>query len=206
MRLDRLVFSFASLVALAVVACSSSGSGSADAGTQSTNPGGGTSGNSGGGNGGSGNTGGSGNPGGGGGGDTGSSSGGQGTAGTSDGGGGGQQCPTSSEADCKNAGSQCLNCCSCFHQHGVTTFDQSIANCACQASVCRQQCANSLCAQNPTSPSQGDACDNCVNAALQPDAGAGCMQQVVIACNADRDCVGLLQCVNGSNSGGSGCP
>lgn len=199
MRADRFVF-FVAMLFSSVSACSSNSPGSSgsalDGGSHTGSGGGGAGTGSGSGNGSGGNPGNGGNPGGGGG-NPGN------TAGASD--GGASSCaPATTDQDCKSQGSSCLNCCSCFHQEGVQTFDVAIANCVCQSSVCQSQCSKTLCAQNPTAPQQGDTCDQCVSAALQPDAGAGCEKQVVVACNANRDCVELLQCVNGAQKGG-GC-
>jgi hypothetical protein len=80
----------------------------------------------------------------------------------------------------------------------VLTYDQAIANCVCQGSVCSAQCGSSLCAQQPVLPQSGDACDTCMKAALQPDAGAGCVQQVANACKANRDCTALVACATSS--------
>lgn len=108
--------------------------------------------------------------------------------------------PATADTDCKAQGTACVDCCSCFHQHGVTTFNTALENCVCQANVCKTQCAQSLCATPSTNPATGDACDTCVNGALKADAGTGCLQQVVSACKADQDCVQLLTCVNGTSA------
>lgn len=70
---------------------------------------------------------------------------------------------------------------------------------------CATQCAQSLCAPTPVDSQPGDPCDTCVNNSLGQ--GQACNAPVVNACKADTDCVALLTCVNGAQSGNPpGCP
>jgi hypothetical protein len=106
--------------------------------------------------------------------------------------------PAASDQDCKSQGPGCINCCSCFHAHGVATYNAAEAACVCQASACQTACASSLCASPPANPAHGDACDTCVAGALGADAGGGCSAAITAACDADSDCVALSRCAFGT--------
>jgi hypothetical protein len=106
--------------------------------------------------------------------------------------------PATSDSDCRSQGTACIDCCSCFHQTGVTTFNTALETCVCQATVCGTQCAASLCATPVVQPATGDACDTCVNGAIAADAGSGCNAKIVTACRADPDCIALLTCIDGT--------
>lgn len=58
------------------------------------------------------------------------------------------------------------------------------------AGACGKECATSYCAKK--SPTQGDACDTCLDSALSQ--GGACAAPVDTACAGNTDCVALMEC------------
>lgn len=93
------------------------------------------------------------------------------------------QCAASAGAE------QCFQCCDAAFPGGLDVDAQAYGQCVCEApGVCAQQCATSYCAgQQPTA-----ACEQCLNAATQ------CEQAAETACNANANCKGAFTCIESS--------
>jgi hypothetical protein len=92
----------------------------------------------------------------------------------------------------------CQQCCITNHMTGYNTYTNALLMCACGATGgCATACAQSACKMPPSNPMMGDACDTCINNAVQAaDGGAGaCDQALQTACQGDTDCVALIQCI-----------
>jgi hypothetical protein len=82
----------------------------------------------------------------------------------------------------------CFECCDAKNPGGMEVFEDAWLACACQASVCATQCGQSMCADNPIDPVDGDACSTCLEAATQ------CDTQAEAACEANPACGAGFQC------------
>lgn len=97
-------------------------------------------------------------------------------------------CPSVPDA----SGGACVNCCIGDHQAGACTVTLAIYSDCCP--LCQSQCATEFCANPRQRVTPGDACDICLDDALNPPLpDAGCNSQVAAACNADPDCVAFEQ-------------
>lgn len=85
---------------------------------------------------------------------------------------------------------QCEQCCLTVHPSGYDVYHQELVSCACTSpGPCASDCANELCANQPTTP--GDACESCINASLTQGTGA-CYDGISAACQGDTDCTALF--------------
>jgi hypothetical protein len=95
--------------------------------------------------------------------------------------------------------SSCITCCANLHSGSYLTFINAIVACECTSEagtgVCQSQCATEYC--NMMNPTPGDACDNCLSASLEADAGGRCLVPVANACPMGGPCDAYLLCANG---------
>ena len=85
--------------------------------------------------------------------------------------------------------SQCEQCCLTVHPSGYKIYQAQLDDCVCNSpAACATECANEVCANQPTTPN--DACATCITNALS-STGA-CYQAVANACQADSDCTTLF--------------
>jgi hypothetical protein len=85
----------------------------------------------------------------------------------------------------------CQTCCESNFPDGASALDSKLLDCACAA--CGTECATSLCAADPSAPSDGDACANCAQQEL--DGQGTCAQDAVSACRAEADCTPFYTCL-----------
>ncbi|MCA9588590.1 MAG: hypothetical protein KC657_24905 [Myxococcales bacterium] len=86
----------------------------------------------------------------------------------------------------------CIKCCSNFHQDGAAAFLLATIDCLCDATRCKADCADTLCATDLKDP---DArCTQCAN-----DKDAECKGPVAGACAAEPECVAFDKCVGDSS-------
>ena len=84
---------------------------------------------------------------------------------------------------------QCEQCCLTVHPTGYKVYQQQLDDCVCNSpAACATECANEVCANQPTTPN--DACATCIQNSLS-STGA-CYQGVANACQADSDCTALF--------------
>jgi hypothetical protein len=83
----------------------------------------------------------------------------------------------------------CYDCCDALHPGGEDTYFQAFFDCACQPSVCGDECGSTACSRNGPNPVDGDACDTCLD---QADA---CYDEANTACDANAACVAGSQCI-----------
>lgn len=86
--------------------------------------------------------------------------------------------------------SDCEQCCIKVHPSGYDVYHQELIDCACTSpGDCASACANEACANQPTT--SGDACEQCMTAALTQGTGS-CYDGVSAACQGDVDCTALF--------------
>ncbi len=111
----------------------------------------------------------------------------------------GQNGPTDMTCAGQSTNTSCQQCCAQVHSSGYQTFASALLACACgNTGGCGSACATSACAQSPSAPASGDACETCLNTdVLTPaDGGAApCDRPIVNACGADPNCAAFAACV-----------
>lgn len=83
----------------------------------------------------------------------------------------------------------CGQCCQTEHEKGSTTYLTALLECACQADVCATACKTTYCAATPKNADA--ACEECIDGEAF---GTACEAPIQTACEADADCVALIQC------------
>ncbi len=102
---------------------------------------------------------------------------------------GGAPPPDDSTCSSQTTKNQCEQCCLTVHPSGYQVYQQQLDDCVCNSpAACATECANEVCANQPTTPN--DACATCVANSLS-STGA-CYQAVANACQADTDCTALF--------------
>jgi hypothetical protein len=125
------------------------------------------------------------------GGATGGAGGSGGTAGSggSSGFGGDEQCATAPTQE------TCNNCCINTHPEGGEAAIRLTTACVCKAEHCQSDCATTQCATPPVQAPDGSPCATCIFTAIDPANTAGCVDEVVQACQADTDCSAPTTCM-----------
>lgn len=83
----------------------------------------------------------------------------------------------------------CFECCEANHPGGAQPYDEALRTCLCAATACATACAASVCASDPTDPTEGDACWTCIDDAVE------CEAKAEAACDASAACTALAECI-----------
>lgn len=86
----------------------------------------------------------------------------------------------------------CYECCEkAAPPSAIELLQKSFGDCMCAADKCGTQCAQSACVDKE--PTQGDACDTCIQAQFE-----ACDTAAATACEANADCKKLFDCEDSS--------
>jgi hypothetical protein len=97
--------------------------------------------------------------------------------------------PTNGQCAAATSFDACFGCCDQAFPGGFEVDAQAFGQCACESpGVCAQACAGSFCAGGQATP----ACEQCLATATQ------CNTAAETACNANASCKGVFTCVDSS--------
>jgi hypothetical protein len=108
-----------------------------------------------------------------------------------------EDAPTGDGPCVGQTGGACLACCKQVHAEGNATASAATYGCLCDGSVCASACSSSYCVTGVL-PDAATACGQCEVAARSEDGdGGACYHAILTACQADPDCVALVNCDHG---------
>jgi len=120
-----------------------------------------------------------------------------GTEGTAGSGGAGGSSGFGSDEQCATAPTRetCNNCCINTHPEGGPALVRLTTECVCKPEHCQSDCADTQCADSPVQAPDGSPCSICIFAAIDPANAEGCVEEVVLACQADVECSAPTTCM-----------